>query len=76
MSGEGPRGTCCFREALKPRRYSAWAPLTTHLDAQVREVAEGKGLRAMYGQIHLLLVAALLGGLVAAALSIYRYFGP
>jgi hypothetical protein len=32
-------------------------------------------LRAMYGQIHLLLGAALLGGLVAVGLSLYRYFG-
>jgi hypothetical protein len=31
-------------------------------------------LRAMYGQIYLLLAAALLGGLVALGLSLYKYF--
>ena len=32
-------------------------------------------LRAMYGQIYLLLAVALLGGLVALGLSLYKYFG-
>lgn len=32
-------------------------------------------LRAMYGQVYLLLVVALLGGLVAVGLTVYHYFG-
>jgi hypothetical protein len=32
-------------------------------------------LRAMYSQVYLLLVAALLGGLVAVGLTAYHYFG-
>jgi hypothetical protein len=31
-------------------------------------------LRSMYGQVYLLLLAALLGGLVAVGLSLYKYF--
>src|SRR5262249_37411420 len=32
-------------------------------------------LRTMYGLLHLLLAAALLGGLVAIGLTLYKYFG-
>jgi hypothetical protein len=32
-------------------------------------------LQSMYGQVHLLLLAGLLGGLVAIGLTLYHYFG-
>jgi hypothetical protein len=48
------------------------------VDTQSHDIAhlmEAVGsLRAMYGQIYLLLAAALLGGLVAFGLSLYKYF--
>src|SRR5262249_42501742 len=73
----GVTGLIFFLQGIWTR--SAGGSFRKIVDTQGNDVAHLmdaiSSLRAMYGQVYLLLVAALLGGLVAVGLTVYHYFG-